>query len=469
MIHEMKPYPEYKDSGLPWVGKVPQHWDLAPNKSLLRIRKEIVGAESSNFTLLSLTKRGIIKRDLENPEGKFPASFDTYQRVRPGDLIYCLFDIDETPRTVGLSNLDGMITGAYTCFETIKPEFSEFIYFYYLSMDMHKSLKPLYSGLRKVITKNTFLSTKTPLPPAEEHDAILRFIKAKTFQISQFIRNKRRLIELLKEQKQAIINQAVTRGIEPNVRLKPSGVDWLGDIPEHWEVMPIKRALSTMDYGTSESATDSGSFRVLTMGHVKDGVVKVENCGRIEAVPYTLILDHNDLLFNRTNSLDLVAKVGLFTGTREENVTFASYLVRMKTNEKVLPQYLNFILNSPNFLSFARRHAIPSLHQANLNATRYGRLQICLPPENEQKANLDYIENRTSLLNSTLGKALLEIDLMREYRTRLISDVVTGKVDVRDVPVEDIEDFEEPDDQEFVEELDEMLEEDDAAGEADYG
>ena len=124
----------------------------------MRVQKHLVGARSSEYTLLSLTKRGVIPRDMENPEGNFPTSFDTYQEILPGELVFCLFDIDETPRAVGLSGLHGMITGAYTRF-VCDPAVVEWAYHFYLAMDSGKRLKPLYTGLRKVITRSTSSAT----------------------------------------------------------------------------------------------------------------------------------------------------------------------------------------------------------------------------------------------------------------------------------------------------------------------
>ena len=186
--------------------------------------------------LLSLTKQGVIPRNMESPEGKFPATFDTYQVIEPGDLIFCLFDIDETPRAVGLSTLNGMITGAYTRFICSSEITRRFLYLLYLAQDNGKLLKPLYSGLRKVITKPTFLSARVALPPLPEQTAIVRYLDHVDRRILRYVSAKRKLIAVLEEEKQAVINQAVTRGLDPNVRLKPSGVEWLGEVPEHWEV-----------------------------------------------------------------------------------------------------------------------------------------------------------------------------------------------------------------------------------------
>ena len=127
-----------KDSGVDWIGEIPEHWDIVPNKKIFSLKKNLVGKKSAEYELLSLTLRGVIKRDMENPEGKFPADFDTYQEVRDGDFVFCLFDVEETPRAVGLSSHDGMITGAYTVFGADPGVSKEFLYLFYLSLDSRK-------------------------------------------------------------------------------------------------------------------------------------------------------------------------------------------------------------------------------------------------------------------------------------------------------------------------------------------
>ena len=233
MMCPLRPYPVYKASGVEWLGAVPKHWQMVPNRAVLRLKKELVASNSDDYLLLSLTKQGVVTRDMENPEGKFPAQFDSYQVIEPGDLIFCLFDIDETPRTVGLSSLHGMITGAYTRFVGVDETTQRFVYLLYLALDNGKHLKPLYTGLRKVITKSTFLSAKMPLPSPPEQAAIVRFLDHADRRTRRYIRAKQKLIALLEEQKQAIIHQVVTGQIDvrtgqPYPAYKDSGVPWLG-------------------------------------------------------------------------------------------------------------------------------------------------------------------------------------------------------------------------------------------------
>src|SRR5438034_252888 len=133
-------YPEYKDSELPWLQRIPEHWDLLPNRGLISRRKVLVGGRHRNYQLLSLTKLGVIIRDVASGKGKFSYDTGTSQEVRDGDLVFCLFDVPETPRTVGLSHHAGMITGAYTVFECRKPEVAEYFELFYRAMDDRKLL-----------------------------------------------------------------------------------------------------------------------------------------------------------------------------------------------------------------------------------------------------------------------------------------------------------------------------------------
>lgn len=431
MIEGLKPYPAYKESGLPWLDTVPKHWDMAPNRALMQEQRRVVGANASDYTLLSLTLRGVIARDMENPKGKFPVQFNTYKMVKPDDFVFCLFDIDETPRGVGLSNQKGMITGAYDVFSPRRRINPRFLYHYYLFVDEGKLMKPLYTGLRKTIQRGVFASLKAPCPPLDEQAAIVRFLDHANRKIDRFIRAKRKLIGLLNEQKQAIIHRAVTRGLNPDVPFKPSGIPWFWDIPAHWDIRPLKQSLSRMDYGTSESSTADGTFRVLTMGHIQNGRVLVPETGGINHIPAGLFLETNDLLFNRTNSPELVGKVGIFAGNKEPPVTFASYLVRLRVRPEHNPHWLNYLLNSFRFWAFARSQALVSLHQANLNSSRYGRMNIPVPPRVDQDSIVEQINEQTGAIDTAIARTEREIALMQEYRTRLTADIVTGKLDVR--------------------------------------
>jgi len=246
----MQRYEKYKDSGIDWLGEIPEHWVMRPNKYVFQLVKNQVGKRSIKYDLLSLTLRGIVKRDMENPEGKFPAEFDTYQEVRVNDFVFCLFDVEETPRTVGLSSFDGMITGAYTVMKPTKGIHAPFMYYYYLNADDKKQLKYLYRGLRNTIPKDSFSRLKSIIPPIHEQKAIANYLDDKSEKIGIAINLKEQQIEKLKELRQITIHHAITKGI-PHVKgevvpTKDSGIDWIGEIPKHWEIKRLKYIFSIL-------------------------------------------------------------------------------------------------------------------------------------------------------------------------------------------------------------------------------
>ena len=193
----------------------PAHWTRVRNMTFLVDQNEKVGKRSDDFQLLSLTTNGVIVRDVESGKGKFPKDFETYKIVEPGELVFCLFDIDETPRTVGLSNNYGMITGAYDVFKVkdtiVNPSY---VYAFYLVVDNIKALRPYYSGLRKVVKHNRFMQIGFPLPPIEEQNAIVEYIKSKTCKIDSMIDSLKQEIERLTEFKQRLISDVVTGQID---------------------------------------------------------------------------------------------------------------------------------------------------------------------------------------------------------------------------------------------------------------
>lgn len=210
----LNPAAPMKDSGIDWIGKIPAHWEQLANKHIFRLKKSLVGKRSSEYDLLSLTLRGIIKRDMENPEGKFPAEFDTYQEVSPGDFVFCHFDVEETPRTVGLSEFFGMITGAYTVYSVTDGIDPRFLLHFYICADTDKKMRSLYKGLRNTIPKDAFGTFKTPLPPIEEQRKIVAHIDEASRKIEDAVAIKEAQIAALKEYKISLINAVVTGKIK---------------------------------------------------------------------------------------------------------------------------------------------------------------------------------------------------------------------------------------------------------------
>ncbi len=471
MIANINPYPEMKDAGLPWAGKVPSHWELVPNRALLRKRKVLVGDRHTDYRLLSLTKSGVIVRDISTGRGKFSADMGTSQEVRDGDIVFCLFDVPETPRTVGLSKYHGMITGAYTVFECKDKQLARFLEIFYIAMDDRKLLGPLYTGLRNTIPPPVLLGQKTPLPPASEQSAIVRFLDHADRKIRRYIRAKQKLIKLLEEQKQAIIHRAVTRGLDPNVRLKPSGVEWLGDVPKHWEVRRLRTVVKTIDQGVSPLATgflaEGNSWGVLKSGCVNRGVFRETEHKQLSQgfkIDSSIVVKTGDVLISRAcGSPSLVGSVGR-VGKLHYNLILSDKTFRPNFEESVDADFMVLAMNS----AYYRRQVEKAISGAegmanNLPLSSLRDFLLAIPPLNEAKAIACSVEKRLAGINVAIASSEQEITLLHEFRTRLIADVVTGKLDVREaaagLPEEGIE--EASDEQEDVEGLE--------AGEDDLG
>lgn len=205
----LNPNVPLKSSGDSWIGDIPQHWEIDRNKNILVERKDTVGGDTS-FQLLSLTLGGIVIRDLE-AGGKFPAEFNSYKKVYPNNLVFCLFDVDETPRTIGLSAYTGMITGAYDIFDAVPSSvIPKWVYYYYFSIDQRKALKPYYTGLRKVVRTSSFANIHIPIPPLEEQTEIVAYLDDKCAKIDAIVEKINIQIERLKELKRSLINEVVT-------------------------------------------------------------------------------------------------------------------------------------------------------------------------------------------------------------------------------------------------------------------
>lgn len=432
----MKQYDEYQAINLPWLKSIPAHWSLNRNKVFLQESKDVVGENSKDYTLLSLTLNGIIPRDISSGKGKFPSDFGTYKVIRPNDMVFCLFDIDETPRTVGLSTHNGMLTGAYDVFH-VSGINSRYMYYYYLSLDNVKAMRPLYKGLRKTIGVDTFLGAKMPVPPRAEQDQIVRYLDWQVSKINRLIAAKKREIGLLKEHKQTQIADLVLGRNYPAEMKRQSGVMGFDIVPKHWMIIAQKRVFRER---IEHSAT--GTEKLLSVSRhygVKpaDSLAEDEQFATIKPAQSLVgykIVHKNDLAMNIMR-----AQNGSYGFSEYEGIISPAYCVYelLPGND---PVYMHHLLKSPQMISvfFASSSGITD-HRRRLYPEDFLRIKIALPPIEEQQkivAQIDMIEA------SSRGKVEMvqkQIHCLNELRTRLISDVVTGQIDVRDIEIPDFE------------------------------
>lgn len=427
----MKKYDTYKDSGVEWLGEIPEHWEVISNKYIFNLKQNIVGKRSDEYDLLSLTLRGIIKRDMENPEGKFPASFDTYQEVNKGDFVFCLFDVEETPRTVGLSDYEGMITGAYTVFNVDERYSNSFLYYFYLNLDSNKRLKFLYRGLRNTIPKESFFSFKTLVPPLSEQQAIASFLDDKTSKIDEVIRIKEKEIELLKERRQIIIQEVVTgkkvykdgQWQKPD-QTKDSGVDWIGEIPEEWSVLPglifIKQR-KELNIGMKNET-------VLSLSYGKIVVRPKEKLFGLvpESFETYQLVYPNDIIIRGTDLQN--DKTSLRTGIAKKTGIITSAYLNLMVKGDNIPSYYHYFLHTMDITKAIYLYGT-GLRQ-NLSFDDFKRMPFLKIPFDDQNKIVTYLKEIECKINQTISLKEQEIEKLKEYKMVLIDNVVTGKVRV---------------------------------------
>lgn len=228
-----------KESGIEWVGLIPDTWSVIPNKYVMHKEKNLC-EKWAGEDVMSLTMNGVIVRDLQNPTGKMPATFDGYQYIEGGDLLMCLFDIDVTPRCVGKVTHDGVTSPAYSNFKVHDNASRDYFYYYYLMVDNTKELLHLAKNLRHSFTEEQLGQLKVPMPPLSEQQAIADYLDKTCSKIDEIIAEAKASIDEYKELKQSVIFEAVTKGVNRNVKLKTSGNEWIGMMPSNKRLTKVK-------------------------------------------------------------------------------------------------------------------------------------------------------------------------------------------------------------------------------------
>ena len=422
----------YQEVDSYWYDQVPSHWGKTKNKYVFCQNKHVVGENWEKFTLLTMGKSGVKPRDMDGG-GKFPASFETYQTVEPNQLIFCLFDLDETPRTIGMSKDHGMITSAYDVFSTTEGNNSQFWTYFYQMIDDHKGLRPFYTGLRKVVKSETFMGIEVFSPPLEEQKLISRYLDKKTEQIDYLIEKIQKKIELLKEQRTSLINQCVTKGLDPNVEMKDSGVEWIGEIPKHWSLSRLDFLVSL--FGRvgwkslkSDEYVDDG-YVFLSTPNIKNKDIDFENVNyitkeRYEESPEIMLEEGNVLLVKDGSTLGITNIVRSLP--RPSTVNSSIGVLKIKSKD-ISPDFLYWYLSGHYIQNIIQRikggMGVPHLFQSDIK-----KFFVLLPSRDEQEIISKFVNKETSKLDLITEKHHERIRLLKEYRQSFISSAVTGKV-----------------------------------------
>jgi len=440
MIDNLKAYTEHKDSGLPWLGKVPKHWEIKRGKSYLTcVDKRSKTGKEELLTVSS--SRGVVPRNSATVTMFKAKSYVGYKLCWPGDLV--INSLWAWGGGLGVTQHHGIISTAYSVYRTrpnanLLPRYlHELVRSAAFNWELHVRSKGIWIS-RLQLTDTAFLDTPLPLPPPDEQAAIVKFLDYANGKIERAIRAKRKLIGLLNEQKQAIIHRAVTRGLDPNVKLKPSGIPWLGDVPEHWELQPLKGVCSVQSgitLGKDYAGQTLNEFPYLRVANVQAGqtnlkVVKTVRVTKAEA--YRCTLQKGDVLMTEGGDPDKLGRGCVWNAQIEpclhQNHVFA---VRAKQS-RLTPHFLSALMRTCYARAYFESTAKQTTNLASTNKTKIGMFKVLLPPLDEQIRILLTIDSETNPIISAIDRTEREIDLLREYRTSLTAEVVTGKLDVRE-------------------------------------
>ena len=438
MIEGLKPYAEYKASGLPWLGEIPSHWDVRRTKLLLR-EVDSRSATGKEQLLRVSQYTGVTQRKAadgsDTPETR-AASLVGYKRVSANDVVINI--MLAWNGSLGASRYDGIVSPAY-CVYRFKNDALPWYFHQLFRLPLYKGrIKTASTGVvesRLRLYSDDLGRIEAILPPLNEQAAIVRFLDHANRKIDGFIRAKRKLIGLLNEQKQAIIRQAVTRGLNPDVPLKTSGIPWLGDIPAHWEVWRISRFAKVGNGSTPSRGHagfwNGGNYPWLNSSHVNRGFIDSAD----QFVTSTALRDCH---LPRVAAGSVLIAI---TGQGKTRGTSAVLGIEATINQHIAYITPRLPVVSAEFLHLSLVAAYSTLRAMSddsgstkgaLTCEDIKRFKLPVPPVEEQGNLVASIQRETKATDTAIARTEREIALVQEYRTRLTADIVTGKLDVRE-------------------------------------
>jgi len=453
----LKPYPVRKDSGVEWLGEVPEHWTLPRTKTLLNQRSQ-KGFPNEPLLAATQTKGVVRKGQYENRTVLALKDLHLLKLVCVDDFVISLRSFQGG---IEYAHEQGIISPAYTVLYAKKHDIHGYLAVLFKSKPYVENLTLYVTGIRQGqnIDYEKLSRSRLPLPPLSEQAAIVRYLDFIDRQVRRYINAKQKLIKLLEEEKQVIIHRAVTRGLDPNVKLKPSGVEWLGDIPKHWEVMPLKRIAwfkSGAGFPLEAQGTQDSEIPFLKVSDMTrpgnkvwietaSSTVSMVTATRLGA----FVFPAGTIIFPKvggallTNKRRLVGKPSCI----DNNVM--GCVVRGADLKYIFVLFKQFDLGK-----LAKPGPVPAIGEGDVR-----EIKVALPPLPEQTNIVEYLDKATSNIDVAIDRARRGIELLREYHIRRIADVVTGKLDVRGIEVPEIPIGDEPIDVgEGTEKLEAMME-----------
>ena len=390
---------EMKDSGIMWVGKIPANWNIRRNKTLFSCSKEIVGEQSISMQLLSLTTQGIRKKSKTDVSGKVPESYNTYQIVKPDDIVMCLFDLDCSAVFSGISYYSGMISPAYKvirCKETILPAYANY-WFKYVFAD--RKYMSYAKNLRFTLSYDEFSAISSVVPPIPEQSAIVSYLDAQCAEIDAVLDKTRTSIEEYKKLKQAIITQAVTKGTQGDRAMKESGIEWIRSIPVEWEVVPAKRLFRNSDerkHPDDEQLTASQKYGVISQQQYMEkedtrivlASQGIENWKHVE--PYDFIIS----LRSFQGGLEMSEVSGCITW---------HYIV-LKPLRPIHSFYFKWLFKSELYIKALQRTCNFIRDGQDIRYSNFVQVPLFIPPLEEQKEIADFLNIQCAEIDALIKK-----------------------------------------------------------------
>lgn len=418
----MEKYNEYKDSGVQWLGEIPSHWELLKMKYAFKERSE--KNHPNEEPLCATQSRGVIPQSLY--EGRVVVvnkGFEGLKLVKVGDFVISLRSFQGG---IEYAYYQGIISASYTVLQPKESDMAPYFKYMFKSHDYIQLLQTCVTGIREGQNINYPLLAKkaVPIPPMEEQHAIVSYLDTKCSKLDTFISNKEKEITLLQEMKQRVITDAVTRGLNPNVKFKPTNIPWLPEIPEHWE----EKRLSTQftgDVQVNKDFTVKHAFKFNYGELVPKNEVGAPEEYRDVYVRYSLIKE-GDVLINGLNlNYDFVSQ-RVACAPADGIITSAYVVCRPRKN--VNYNYYTLLFKAMDSMKLF--HGMGSGIRLTLSFKELKKQLLPVPPIEEQHAIVSYITERTAKIDSLIEKLNKEIECVKEYKQRLVSDVVTGQIKV---------------------------------------
>lgn len=414
---------EMKDSGIEWIGDIPVSWKIMPNKYLMRKEKKICPVYHGE-DILSLTMKGVIVRDLD-AGGKMPTSFDGYQRLEAGNLLMCLFDIDVTPRCVGLIKQAGVSSPAYSQFVLRKGADAAYYCYYYTMLDNDKTLLHLAKNLRHSLTEDQLGAIPVIVPPIEEQQRIADFLDTKCAEIDALTADIQTQIDTLEQYKRSVITETVTKGLNPDAEMKDSGIEWVGEIPAHWLVHPVYYY-----YGERKNKNYLGkedNLLSLSYGRVVRKDINTSDGLLPESFNTYNIVETGDIIIRPTDLQN--DKRSLRTGLVKEHGIITSAYIDLCPIKQVDSRYFYFLLHAYDVMKVF--YNMGNGVRQGLNYSEFSRLMVFDPPYEEQVAIADYLETKVIEVDAIIERKKEQMSVLDAYKRSMIFEYVTGKKEVR--------------------------------------